>query len=742
MPCLLTYNLSVTGDCGNNNSGAFSLDIVGSAPNYSITWVSPYFDIVTPITTPYNYTVTNLSAGTYTFTITDSCNLPTPNELTVNVYISNGTCASIINTVDTTCGYDNGSLTAKTSNFYGEAKFYLYELTEGYIDSAYTLSDAYEFTNLYSGIYYVIADDGGGCSGKSESCIIKNVSLLDFDFYKINNAGCAEDNGALYVTGLTGIPPYTYVWSDSSTGTTLTGLTEGLYSLTVTDSVGCSVSKTTFIEKVPPVEFSHFIVEGPSCLQSNGEVTVVINGGTPPYYYLGSNGASVISFGEVYTFTGLSSGLFTVAVTDAGLCNFQESINLVSPSSFDVLSVSVVNAFCNSSCNTGNGSITVNLVGPPSTYTYTLTNTNGDITENVTSSKNVKFNALASDTYTLTVSSSAPSPCVFNGTYVVDNDIPFTVSAQTTGITCNELYGFATVSISSGGTAPYTYDIGDDVVIVTTTAYTFSSLTEGSYVATVTDANSCQNTFPFTITSTSTLDFTLAGVNPTIGNNGSISALITNGIPPLTLNWSSNVNGQTGITVSNLSAGTYSLTITGDDGCVKTVTTTLNGANNVLAYELFNICESEFQNTGETGVKSPEEMLLEGFYDLTSGDTNCILNEAIFYAQVTINGVTITQPFFTGNTLSEYPTVQEWAEVLEYIISSYSEVGNVEINTENNEVSLTTSCSGESGLEDNNVIINLLITYDISCECCGEIKQFQNGDDFNFMNGDDYLFQG
>ena len=88
MPCLLTYNLSVTGDCSNNSSGAFTIDIVGSAPNYTITWISPYFDIVTPITGPlYRYTETNLSAGTYTFTITDSCASPSPNELTVNVYI-------------------------------------------------------------------------------------------------------------------------------------------------------------------------------------------------------------------------------------------------------------------------------------------------------------------------------------------------------------------------------------------------------------------------------------------------------------------------------------------------------------------------------------------------------------------------------------------------------------------------------------------------------------------------------
>lgn len=742
MPCLLTYNLSVTGDCGNNNSGAFSLDIIGSAPNYSITWVSPYFDIVTPITTPYNYTVTNLSAGTYTFTITDSCNLPTPNDLTVNVYISNGTCASIINTVDTTCGYNNGSLTAETSNFYGEAKFYLYELTEGYIDSAYTLSDAYEFTNLYSGVYYVIADDGGGCTGKSETCIIKNFSLLDFDFYKINNAGCAEDNGALYITGLTGIPPYTYLWSDGSTGTTITGLTQGMYSLTITDSIGCSVSKTTFIERVEPVEFGYFIVEGPSCLQSNGKVTVVINGGTPPYYYLGSNGDSVISFGEVYTFTGLSSGLFTVNVTDAGLCKFEESINLVSPSSFDVVSVTVKNAFCNSSCNNGNGSITVVVTGPPTTYTYELINSNGDITEYVTSSNTVKFDNLNSDTYTLNVSSSSPSPCIFSNTYIIDNDIPFDVYAQTTGITCSELFGSVEISVSSGGTPPYTYDIGTDVAIVTTTAYTFNNVPEGTYVATVTDNNSCVNTIPFAITSTSTLDFTLAGINPVLGNDGSITALITNGFPPFTLNWSSNVNGQTGITVNNLSAGTYSLTITGDDGCTKTVTTQLLGSNNVASYEVFNICESTFENTGELSVKSPKEMLLEGFYDLTSGDTDCVLNEAIFYAQVTINGVTATQPFFTGNTLNDYPTNEEWADILEYIISSYSEVGNVEINPGNNEISLTTSCSGESGLENNNVIINLLITYDISCACCGEIKQFQNGDDFNFMNGDDYLFQG
>ena len=138
MACSLDIILSITGDCSNTNSGSFSVDIYGVAPDYSIQWISPPLGTIALGPGVTGYTATSLSAGTYTFNVLDSCSSPSQTSLPVNVNISSGTCVSIIGQQNTTCNFNNGSLTAQTSSFYGSADFYLYNTLTGFITSATT----------------------------------------------------------------------------------------------------------------------------------------------------------------------------------------------------------------------------------------------------------------------------------------------------------------------------------------------------------------------------------------------------------------------------------------------------------------------------------------------------------------------------------------------------------------------------------------------------------------------------
>lgn len=90
MGCVLNYTRSITGDCLNDLSGAFSLDITGSAPDYTIQWISPYTTTISLGSGVTNFSQSGLSAGTYSFNIIDSCSDTT--VLPVNIYISTGTC--------------------------------------------------------------------------------------------------------------------------------------------------------------------------------------------------------------------------------------------------------------------------------------------------------------------------------------------------------------------------------------------------------------------------------------------------------------------------------------------------------------------------------------------------------------------------------------------------------------------------------------------------------------------------
>jgi len=707
MSCFLQIsNISVTGDCLNTGAGGFSIEIDGSAPDYSIQWVSPSWGVVTLGPGVTGYTINSLPAGSYSFNVIDSC-LPTNGVQNVNVNISSGTCISFNGVQNTVCGLDNGSLTAVTSNFYGNASFLLYENTLGYITSATSLTGDYIFSNLSAGTYYVIGNDGGGCTGKSETCIVKSSSTLNFGLYTIPDAGCATNSGKVIVTGLTGTPPYTYLWSNGETGSSITGLTNGGYSVTITDASGCVQSLGTVVELVPTIGLGAFTAENPSCFGADGEITITVTGGTAPYYYSASNGSVAISFSTSHTFTGLSAGFYDFKVTDAGLCNFVASTSLFQPLGFSVSSVVVTNV----DCGGANGKIDIQLYSASPPFLYELQDSNGHLTSQLTSSASWSFNSLSADTYTLTISGGQ---CTYTNTYVVGSNQLLFMTNSATGTTCGDCNGAVELTVS-GLTGPYEFEIlGLPSVVGAFSSYTFTDLCSGSYIGQIRDLTSnCLVSQNFLISTSSGVNFSLFPINPTYSNNGSLSALITNGTPPFTLNWSSNVNGQTGLTVNNLSAGTYSLTVVDSIGCSQTKSVTLVGYVPQSSYQVYNVCNSDFQNNGVIVKKGPEQMLNEGFYDLTSGDTNCVLNQAIFTAQVTVNGVTVSQPFYTGTSLNDFPSDNEYSTVIENLLLTFSGVSNVNIDIVNNQIVIVTGCNT---LSDADVKIELLISYDISCE--------------------------
>lgn len=720
MACFLFPSLTgVTGDCSNTNSGSFGINILGSSPDYTIQWINPSFGTIPLGPGVTGYTVSSLSAGTYTFNVVDSC--PSGNTTALmNVYISSGTCVTLSDSQSTSCGFNNGSLTATTSNLYFNATFSLYEINQGLVSTITQGNNNGIFTSLSAGTYYVIADDGGGCTGKTESCIIKSSSTLNFGLYQINNSACINSLGSIYITGLTGTPPYTYQWlPNGETTSSITGLTNGPYSVTVTDGLGCSTSQGTIITSTPPLGTILLNNVQPSCFSATGESTIFISGGTAPYHLQASNGEIVITFATSYTFTGLSSGYFSVTVTDAGLCQSTAYTTLQTPSALSIVTINVTN----SNCNNSDGEISVSVFGGSAPYTYTLIDSSSSSQIGIQPIQNAGFifNGLVSDTYTLLINDSS-GLCPYSGSVVVSNNVLYTLTASTTASTCNLSNGSILLGITSGGTPPYRYQIdGFDILNESNTTYLFENLLPGNYTARVTDANFCQQILPVTINNLSNLEFVLSTINPSVGPIGGISVFITDGTPPFTINWSSNVNGQTGLTVNNLSAGTYSVTITDSYGCTKTRTATLTGYNILSSFETYSVCSGPLITSNDFLRKGPQQMLIEGFYDLTSGDTGCVLNQAIFEIEVTLTGVTTTTTattFYTGTTLSDFPGDDDYYSTLELLLLSFSGISQVNIIPIENKMVISTICSPSGEYIDTDVIVSLKIHYDISCVAC------------------------
>ena len=742
MSCLLSYNLvGITGDCTNQSLGSFEIEIFGDAPDFTIQWLSPITTTIPLGEGATIYNVENLSSGTYVFNIIDSCS-PNNTTVPVSIYISSGTCCTISQVQSTLCNENNGSLTATTTYDYGESSFYLYHNTLGYVTSGVTNvnlpSNSTVFSNLSAGTYYVVVDDGGGCTGITQSVIIQPSDSLDFGFYVVNDAGCAVNSGKIFVTGLTGNPPYTYLWTNGETTDSISGLTTGGYGVTITDNSGCEISKDTYITQVPPMGESGILVTQPSCFTSNGSATIYISGGTSPFYYSGSNGTVIVDFNNIVVFDNLPAGTFNYYVQDAGLCKYYGSVNLTTPLSFNIVSVTKTN----SSCNDNGGTINVQVSSGTPPYTFTLTYPDTSVNSTTTTFGNYTFNNLESGSYTLSITDAGE--CEYIETVVIENDILFNLDIQTTGTTCNLSNGAISIEVS-GGTGPYLYEIDGAIYgsnETTLSAQTFSNIVSGSYLVSVTDTSvPCKQTFSILVQTSSNVDFITTSSNPTGSNNGSITTLITDGQPPFTLEWSSNVNGQTGMTVSNLSAGTYTIKITDDIGCVKQKSVVLQGTNTSSNYSVYNVCESTFQNTGVNLQKKALNMLLEGFNDLTVNEENCILNLAIFDALVTISGVTTSSSFYTGSTLSDVPTDEMWGNAIIELVSSYDGITDVFIDYNNNDVSVIAECS----LSDVQVSVNMVIHYDISCSTCNDCpdcgnKRFQDSECFDFMDYTPYDF--
>lgn len=725
----ITY--SIIGDPTNTSSGQIIVNFQNTNPNTLLVWVTPTF-APSNLGVVNTFTLSGLSGGSYAFYLQDFATPPTISDV-ISFYISTGTCVSIYQTDHTTCGNNNGSLYSDTSTNYGDRVFQLYDST----NTLLTANGNGIFTSLSSGIYYVIANDGGGVTGRSQNCLVKDSSPLEFDLYVVNNSSCTNNLGKIYVTNLNGTQPFTYTWSNGVTGVDfITGLTTNYYTLTITDYYGCSLTKTAFVDVDPTMGIGILTTTQPTCFSADGVVNLTITGGTQPYYYSGSNGYSEISFLQQITFTGLPAGNFSIEVTDAGFCKFNTSTFLVTPSSFIVDNISLSPSRCG---GTG-GTITATILnnGSPATYTYQIFGPSSNLIETKnTGALNYTFSGLSSNTYTIQINDNVTS-CVYQQSVNLVNYEPFNIVTSTTGTTCNLANGLIYVEVMQYLTnplvPPFTISIlGPNNVTNSTIASstTFSFLQGGNYIVSVKDALNCTKTTNVFVDNSVNVDFVMIPNPSVVPNQNSITTFITQGEPPFTINWvTNNVGGQTTANVNNLSGGTYTLQITDANNCVRTKSVLIEDVTFYSSSGNFTICNSSLGPVNYTK-KGLLQMLMQGFDQLTPGGVGCIITSATFTAEVIVNGTSYTNLFHSTTNFSNVPTDNAWADTIRNLLLTVYGVGSVDINYANNTITIKTDCSLPGNILAGAVIkMNLLIDYGIACissdACCGIISEDGN----------------
>ena len=120
-------------------------------------------------------------------------------------------------------------------------------------------------------------------------------------------------------------------------------------------------------------------------------------------------------------------------------------------------------------------------------------------------------------------------------------------------------------------------------------------------------------------------------------------------------------------------------------------------------------------------------MYNEGFSDLTSGDTNCIVTGATFTLDVIVGSESKQNLFYTSTGLTDYPSDYLWSEAIKETLNEFVGIGEVIIDFNTNSIKITNDCDEIKKdckretynlLNDEKIIINLIIDYDIACVEC------------------------
>ena len=390
--------------------------------------------------------------------------------------------------------------------------------------------------NLAAGTYFVTVTDADGnvLTLNKEVTRPADVSITESVF----NPSCSGSaNGSIDISPSGGTGAYTFMWSNGATTEDVSGLNAGTYTVTVTDSSGCSKQASYLLINNVRITLSSSITK-PSCGQSNGAVNVTISGGATPYTYSWSNGATTEDLQNVV------AGTYRLTVTDAFGCSSSGTFILTENNTLRT-NYTVAQAGC---FNEATGAIDITVTGGTAPYKYSWQN--GATTEDIS--------GLVSGIYRVTVTDNAgcsqqtainvPKKSIQVNTDIVQ---PLCSGDSTGSITVTPIDGTTTYT--------YTWSNGG-------TSNTITNVPVGSYTVTVTDASGCSRTLTYNVTQPAPIAATAVVTNNQCGDEGNfvVDLTVAGGKAPYTYLWS---NGTTTQDLSNVNSGTYSVVVTDANNC-------------------------------------------------------------------------------------------------------------------------------------------------------------------------------
>lgn len=170
--------------------------------------------------------------------------------------------------------------------------------------------------NLFPGIYSVTVTDG--TSQATGNTQVTQPSAIQAAISQVNPTCYGAANGLLVASVTGGTSPYTFQWNNGATSATLSGLTAGVYQVTITDANGCLSTRIVSLSQPALITLETNVF--PSVTGYDGAIYLSVSGGSPPYSYSWSNGATTQSI------TSLAPGAYSITATDAHGCQAITSI--------------------------------------------------------------------------------------------------------------------------------------------------------------------------------------------------------------------------------------------------------------------------------------------------------------------------------------------------------------------------------------------------------------------------------
>ncbi len=546
---VVVQNIDVT--CNGQSDGTATVIATGGNGGFSYVWSNGQT----------GNTLSNVSAGTYDFTITDSEGCTESSSLSISEPLALASSPTIL---PENCGNSDGLLVVNMS---GGTLPYLYDFGSGQT-SIPTIN------GLSAGDYSVTVTDLWGCE-LIETYTVPEIPAPTADAGPTQELTCTASVITLDGSGSSNGAQYIYTWTTSD-GNIVSGANTlnpevdaaGTYTLEVFDGSNACVSLSDVVVSenltIPAAD------AGSDASYDCSTSSIILDGSNSDsgpdftYQWLTDDGEILGASDGIEVEVG-SPGTYLLEVTHIGSgCVSSDEVVVVDNSVNPTVEVDPIGAL---DCNTELMSLDASASSGAGELSYSWTTSDGQI---IGATDGSSIDLSLPGTYTVAITDNS-NDCVSSLDYIVEGALPVELSVSSIqDVSCHDSSdGSAEVS-GSGGDGNFTYEWSDGQ-----TGAIAADLLPGSYTVIVTDGNGC--TAEQTVEVTAPEALTLVGISTdetsANANDGTVQVSVNGGTGNYTFEWS---NGSTEQQQIGLAPGNYVVVVTDENGCTSTVDVDVN----------------------------------------------------------------------------------------------------------------------------------------------------------------------